>query len=160
MAGKIPSSQEKPPRGSVRILKVKTSEGMVCLRVAMSAEFYNELHEFLKQKGYVSLGREKEGLAVLLEFGLSGESREDLERSREELRKNSSRYAALSFQTSEYYVRNFEIVKGLNYHLRLNRELKRELKEKFPRERLPQDEWDNWDDDFVDKLYRRYVFGK
>lgn len=71
---KIAPSQEEQSIGSVKILEAKESEDGVHLRVVMSHEFYNELYEFLKQKGYVSFGREKEGMSLLLEFGLSEES--------------------------------------------------------------------------------------
>jgi hypothetical protein len=37
-------------------MAAKASEEKVSLRVAMTCEFYDELYEFLKQKGYVSLG--------------------------------------------------------------------------------------------------------
>jgi len=74
--------------------------------------------------------------------------------------KDGSRYASLSFKASEYYERNFEITKGLNYHLRLNKELKRELKEKGLGDYVSEDEWDNWDENFIKELYRRYVFCK
>jgi hypothetical protein len=157
---KIAPLEEEHPQEPVRILEAKENGDKVSLRVAMSREFYDDLYEFLKQKGYVSYKREKDGMSILLEFGLSEESREELERNRDEMWKVSSRYAAISFKTSEYYERNFEITKGLTYHIRLNKELKRELKEKGLGDYVSKDEWDNWDDNFVDRLYNRYVFKK
>jgi hypothetical protein len=152
--------QKEQPVELVRILKAKESGDKICLRVAMSREFYNELYEFLKQKGYVSLGREREGMSLLLEFGLSEESREELERNKNEMWKESSHYAAISFQTSEYYAKNSAITMGLRLHLQENKLLKQKLKEKGLGDYASEDEWDKWNDSFISELYRRYVFGK
>jgi len=157
---KTTSLQKEQPAALVRILEAKENEGKIYLRVAVSREFHNELHEFLKQKGYVSFGREKEGMSLLLEFGLSEENRSGLERNQSEMWKESSCYAAMTFQTAEYYARNTAITLGLNLHLQENRALKKELKEKGLGEFVLEDEWDKWDENFIDALYRRYVFHK
>jgi hypothetical protein len=157
---KTTSLQKEQPAALVRILEAKENEGQIYLRVAMSREFHCELHEFLKQKGYVFWGREKEGMSLLLESGLSEEDRSGLEKNQSEMSKESSCYAAMTFQTAEYYARNTAITLGLNLHLQKNRALKKELKEKGLGEFVPADEWDKWDEDFIDVLYRRYVFHK
>jgi hypothetical protein len=157
---KIAQSSEEQPVEPVRILEAKESEGSVYLRLAMSREFYNELYEFLEHKGYVCFGREKAGISLLLEFGLSEESHETLERNKDEMSEMSSSYATMNFQTSEYYARNSAITRGLRIHLQENKSLKRKLKEQDAGSRLPEDEWDKWDDDFINELYRRYVFCK
>jgi hypothetical protein len=99
-------------------------------------------------------------MSLLLELGLSGESREELERNKNEMWKESSRYAAMSFQTSEYYAKNSAITMGLRLHLQENRALKKKLKEKGLGEYIREDDWDNWDDNIINELYRRYVFCK
>ena len=157
---KIAPLEEEHPQEPVRILEAKENGDKVSLRVAMSREFYNELYEFLKQKGYVSLGREREGMSLLLEFGLSEENRSGLERNQKEMWKESSCYAAMTFQTAEFYARNTAITLGLNLHLQENRALKKRLKEKGLGEFVLEDEWDKWDENFIDALYRRYVFHK
>lgn len=158
---KIAPSQEGQPVEPVRILEVREGDGKVCLRLAMSRVFYNELHTFLEHKGWMSWGHnEKEGMALLLEVGLSGDSREELERNKEELLKVSSRYAAINFQTSEYYAKNSAITMGLRFHLQENKSLKQKMKEMDLGGCVSEDEWDNWNDNFINELYRIYVFGK
>lgn len=144
----------------VEILEVRRSGDKVYLRVEMSPGFYSEVHEFLDQKGYVSFGRESEGMSFLLQFGISEESRTELERNQSQMWKESSQYAATTFQTAEYYARNTAITLGLHLHLQENRALKKELKEKGLDEFASKDEWDEWDEDAVDAFYRRYVFRK
>ena len=99
-------------------------------------------------------------IPLFLEFGLSEESREELERDKSEMWKVSSRYAAMSFQTSEYYAKNSAITMGLRFRLQENRALKKKLKEMDLGGCVSEDEWDNWNDNFINELYRIYVFGK
>jgi hypothetical protein len=156
---KIAQSPEEQPVEPVRILEVKEGEDKVCLRLAMSRVFYNELHTFLEHQGWMSWGHnEKEGMALLLEVGLSGDSREKLERDRDEIRKAGSRYAALNFQTSEYYAKNSAITMGLRFHLLENKSLKKKLKKRGLGGYVFEDEWDKWDDNYINELYRIYVF--
>jgi hypothetical protein len=157
---KIAQSQEEQPVEPVKILEVRESGSNVCLRVAMSFEFYNELYEFLKQTGLTCWGNDKKAIPLFLQIGLSEDTREELERNKEELLKVGSRYAALNFQTAEYYATNSDIAMGLRLHLQENKSLKRELKERGLGHYVSEDEWDRWDDDFIKELYRRYVFCK
>lgn len=138
----------------------KESVKKINLHIEMSHEFYDELHDFLKKKGYILQRREKEGILILLEFGLSEESHEELEKNKEEMIELSSEYAMKTYFTSENYQANFEFVKGLNYHLNFNRGLKKELKRMNLCEAVPVDEWDKWDDEYVECLYQKYVFKK
>lgn len=157
---KVAPSQEEHTLQPVRILEVKESGENVCLQVRMTPEFYNELCEFLEQKGFASHKQKNEVMTLLLEFGLSEEEHKELERNRDEIGKVSSKYAAMSFQTSEYYSRNGAITMGLRLHLQKNRALKNKIKEKGFAEFVPEDKWDNWDEKFISELYRRYVFCK
>jgi len=156
----ITSSPEEQPVEPLRILEARESGAGVYLRVSMSNEFYNELYGFLKQMGLTCWGNDKKAIPLFLEFGLSEESREELERVKEEFLKVSSRYAAMSFQTSEYYAKSSAVAMGLHQHLQENRSLKRSLRERGLWECVSEDEWDKWDDDFINELYRRYVFCK
>jgi len=157
---KIAQSQEEQPVEPVKILEARESEGNVCLRVVMSFEFYNEFYEFLTQNGLTCWGNDRKVIPLFLEFGLSEESREELERDKSEMWKVSSRYAAMSFQTSEYYAKNSAITMGLRFRLQENRALKKKLKEMDLGGCVSEDEWDNWNDNFINELYRIYVFGK
>ena len=157
---KTAQSQKEQPVEPVKILEITESQGSVCLRVAMSFEFYNEVYEFLKQTGLTCWGNDKKAIPLFLRFGLSEDTREDLERNKEELLKVGSRYAALNFRTAEYYATNNDIAVGLRLHLQENKSLKRELKENGMEEYVSEDEWDKWDENFINELYRRYVFCK
>ena len=157
---KITASQEEQFVGPVKILEVKERQDRVYLRVSMSSEFYNELYGFLKETGLTCWGNDKKAIPLFLQFGLSGESREELEKIKGEFLKVSSRYAAMSFQTSEYYAKSSTIAMGLRQHLQENKSLKRSLREKGLGEYVSEDEWDNWDENFINELYRRYVFCK
>jgi hypothetical protein len=139
---KIAPSQEGLPAGPMRILEARESDDKVCLRVVISCEFYNELYEFLGQIGLTCWGNDKKVIPLFLEFGLSEESREELERNKNEMWKVSSRYAAMSFQSSEYYAKNSTITMGLRLHLLENKALKKKLKEKGLGEYIREDEWD------------------
>jgi hypothetical protein len=157
---KFMPSQEEQPVESAKILEIKESEGKVCLRVAMSREFYNELCDFLKQNALTYWGNDKRVIPLLLQYGLSEESREGLGKYENELLKVGSRYAAINFQTSEYYAKNQAITMGLRLHLGENKLLKQKMKANGLESYLSEDEWDKWDDNFISELYRRYVFGK
>jgi len=157
---KITASQEEQFVGPVKILEVKERQDRVYLRVSMSSEFYNELYGFLKETGLTCWGNDKKAIPLFLQFGLSGESREELEKIKGEFLKVSSRYAAMSFQTSEYYAKSSTIAMGLRQHLQENKSLKRSLRERGLGEYVSEDEWDNWNENFINELYRRYVFCK
>jgi len=144
----------------VRIVEVRQSETGTVLRIALSNEFYDELFGFLKQKGYSALGRDQEGLSLLLEFGLAEDTQKELENNRNEMWKEGPRYAAISFKTAELYARNFDLTKGLRLHLLQNRSFKKRLLEMGYPDYVTQDEWDSWDENTIKEFYNRYVFGK
>ena len=147
------------PADSVHILEaIKMKDCRVCLNVAMKQDFYDELYMFLKQKGYISLKREKEGIELILEFGLSKEKRNNLEKIRDEMRDSS--YAAVKYKCYKYYKENQAITIGLNIHLQNNKLLKKKLMEHGMDDYVSEDDWDDWSEKTIDGLYRRYVFGK
>jgi len=155
---KIALSHEESPVEPVNILEVRKNDDGVHLRLAMSRGFYDELYEFLTQNGLTCWGNDKKVLPLFLQYGLSEDSREELERNKEEIWKVSSRYAALNFQTSEYYAKNSAITMGLRFHLQENKSLKQKMKEMDLGGCVSEDEWDNWNDNFINELYRIYVF--
>jgi hypothetical protein len=157
---KVAQSQKEQPVAAIRILEIRESEGKVFLRVAISFEFYNELNGFLTRNRLTYWGNDRKVIPILLEYGISDDSDEELERQQDEMTKVGSRYAAINFQTAEYYARNSAIAMGLRLHLQENRSLKRKLKKIGLGEYVSEDEWDNWDNNFIDELYRRYVFCK
>lgn len=144
----------------VTILAVQENGEKVCLQICFNPEFYKELDEFLSKKGYVNNGNDNAGIPLLLEFGLSGESREDLEKIKQEMLQSSSHNAAMSFRTAQYYSSNQAIAIGLTVHLSENKRLKEELKERGLGHQITENEWDSWDQKYINDLYQKYVFGK
>jgi hypothetical protein len=157
---KIVPSHEESPVEPVNILEVRGNDDAVHLRLAMSRGFYDELYEFLEQNGLTYWGNDKRVVPLFIQYGLSEESRGDLEKYENELLQVSSRYAAINFQTSEYYARNQAIAMGLRMHLEENKYLKQKMKANDLASYLLEDEWDKWDDNYINELYRKYVFGK
>ena len=143
-----------------QILEARESDGKVRLRVMMSKEFYDYLYGFLEEKGYLSFNQDKIVSSLLLKYGLSKETRAALEENKRETDKLMSSYASMRFQTYEYYTRNSSIVCGLHNLLNENKALKQELKKKGFEQLVTEDEWDNWDDNFIEGIYQRYVFCK
>lgn len=144
----------------ITILKAEEKEGKAYLQIKFDRAFYEEIAAFLIQKGYALNAGDKTGIYLLIEFGLSDDSPEELEKIKQEMLKSSSRNAAMSFRTAQYYSNNQTIAIGLTVHLSENRRLKQELKEKGLGQYVAENEWDRWDDEYVDGLYKKYVFGK
>lgn len=155
---KLAPAQDGQPVPPLRILEIREGSHRVHLRIALSPDFYRELYRFLEQKGFVSYGHEADGIALLLEFGCSTENHEEMEQDMEAMRRDGPHYAALSYQTAEYYAKNSAIAMGLRFHLQENRLLKKRLREEGLGELASEDEWDRWDEDTIAELYRRYVF--
>jgi hypothetical protein len=151
-----PSSISVPP---IKIIGVRSSNGKVYVEVAMSRDFNAKLNDFLRKMGFFAFGRQADGMALLVEYGLFNESLETDE-GRDWLAKTGPKYASLRFKTHEYYTQNFSIAKGLRLHLQENKALKQLLREKGLGKYVTEDEWDGWDDRHVDEFYRRYVFAK
>ncbi|RJO62153.1 MAG: hypothetical protein C4542_04825 [Dehalococcoidia bacterium] len=145
------SAQPSP----VRFLEALPESDKIRLKITMSSEFHQKLYEFLERQGFLYFGHEKEGIPLLLKYGLSEVSRTELEKNKEEL--NLSRYAAMRFQCSEYFAQNMAMTLGLRRELSRNRALKQKLIEKGQAKHLTPDEWDSWDEDFIDGLLCRYV---
>jgi len=152
--------QEEQPVEPVNILEARKADDRVHLRLAMSRGFYDELYKFLEQNGLTYWGNDKRVVPLFIQYGLSEESREGLEKSENDLLKVSSRYAAINFQTSEYYAMNQAIAMGLRMHLEENKYLKQKMKANDLASCVSEDEWDKWDENYINELYRKYVFGK
>jgi hypothetical protein len=157
---KIAPSHEESPVEPVNILEMRKNDDAVHLRLAMSRGFYDELYEFLEQNGLTYWGNDKRVVPLFIQYGLSEASREGLEKFENDLLKVRSRYAAINFQTSEYYAKNQAITMGLRMHLEENKFLKKKMKANGLASCVSEDEWDKWDDNYINELYRKYVFGK
>ncbi len=149
-----PSSMSVSP---IEILGVRSGNGKVHVEVAMSRDFNAKLNDFLRKKGFFAFGRQAEGMALLVKYGLFSE-RPEADEGREWLAKTGPKYASLRFKTHEYYTQNFSIAMGLRLHLQENKSLKQLLREKGLGKYVTEDEWDGWDDRRIDEFYRRYVF--
>jgi hypothetical protein len=128
------------------------------LKVAIPHEAAAKLEQFLKEKG---LPR-RQGIPLLIEYGLSDESEEELEKLKLEketqMRHLYRTYCNMKFRAYEYFMENKAITMRLSFVLSKNRSLKQRLKEEGLQSFIAQDEWDNWDEAKVNEFFRKYVF--
>jgi hypothetical protein len=128
------------------------------LKVAIAREVAEKLKRFLKEKGLL----ERQGIVLLISYGLSGESEEELDKLR--LEKESQihhmygTYCNMKFCAYEYFMENKAITIRLSFLLSKNQSLKQKLVEEGLQSYLSQDEWDNWDEARVNEFFRKYVF--
>jgi len=128
------------------------------LKVAIPHEVAEKLEQFLKGKGLF----ERQGIPLLIEYGLSDESEEELEKLK--LEKESQMhhlygtYCNMKFRAYGYFMENKVITIRLSSLLSKNQSLKQKLVEQGLQRYLSQDEWDNWNEAKVNKFFRKYVF--
>jgi len=129
-----------------------------CLKVAIPPEVAEKLEQFLKEKGLLK----RQGIPLLIEYGLSDESEEELEKLK--LEKESQMhhmygtYCTMKFRAHEYFMENKTLTVGLSSLLSRNQLLKQRLVEEGLQRYLFQDEWDSWDEAKIDEFFRKYVF--
>jgi hypothetical protein len=133
----------------------------VHIKIAIPYETAKELSRFLKEKGIL----ESQGVPLLIQYGLSSESEEELERLKREMNSKAAQnlwgeYAVIKFKAYEYLMENKAMVMRLSNMLYENRLLKRRLQLKGLQKLIPKDEWDSWDESVMDSYYHKYVFGK
>jgi len=141
----------------MKIVGVKADGDQVVLKAAMTVGLRARLYRFLEMNGCTYYGRDKATIALLLDYGLSEVTTEELQDNVERMNDQFSAYAAMRFQAYEYYVGNNSITQGLRYFLAKNESLKRRLREKGSGSLVPEDEWDTWDDAAIDAFYHRYI---
>jgi hypothetical protein len=128
------------------------------LKVAIPYEVAEKLEQFLNEKGLF----ERQGIPLLMEYGLSDESEKELEKLK--LEKESQMhhlygtYCNMKFHTYEYSMENNAITMRLSFTLSKNRSLKQRMREEGLQSCISQDEWDNWDEAKVNEFFRKYVF--
>jgi len=128
------------------------------LKVAIPYEVAEKLEQFLNEKGLF----ERQGIPLLVEYGLSDESEEELDKLR--LEKESQMhhlygtYCNMKFHAYEYFMENNAITMRLSSTLSKNRSLKQRMREEGLQSCISQDEWDNWDEAKVNEFFRKYVF--
>ena len=128
------------------------------LKVAIPREAAEKLKKFLEEKGLP----ERQGIVLLINYGLSDESEEELEKLKLEkdtqMRYLYGTYCNMKFRAYEYFMKNKAITMRLNFALSKNRSLKRKLIEEGLQSCISQNEWDNWDEAKVNEFFRKYVF--
>jgi len=128
------------------------------LKVAIPYEADEKLEQFLKEKGLFK----RQGIPLLIEYGLSDESEKELEKLK--LEKESQMhhlyvtYCNMKFRTYEYSMENEATTIRLSSLLSKNHSLKLRLKEEGLQSFLSQDEWDSWNETKVNEFFRKYVF--
>ncbi len=132
----------------------------VQLKVSIPYEVAERLRQFLKEKGIL----ESQGIPLLIQYGLSEESGEELERLKNEMSVEAAQklwgeYAVMRFKAYEYFMGNKALVMRLSSILQENGMLKRRLKTEGLEKLIPKNEWGGWNNSIVDTYYQKYVFG-
>jgi len=140
----------------IKILGVRQENGKIFVKISITRKYYEYLYHFLKEKGLIGLTGGKDGISLLLEYGLTDLTPEDL--SKQWDIQKMSRYAAACFKCYELFEKNCAIAAGLKFHLLENKNLKKKLREKGMDHEVTEDEWDNWDQTRIKEFYDRYVF--
>jgi len=128
------------------------------LKVTIPREVAEKLKRLLKEKGLL----ERQGIVLLISYGLSDESEEELEKLKLEKETQMHHlygtYCVMKFRAYEYFMGNKAITMRLSFLLSKNQSLKQELVEEGLQSCISQDEWDNWDEAKVNEFFRKYVF--
>lgn len=156
-----PSIEELQKRRNdlISALEAVESREKVRLKVAIPYETAEKLRHFLEEKGIL----ESQGIPLLIQYGLSSESEEELEMLKNEMKTDTAHklwgeYAVIKFKAYEYFMENRAMVIMLPSMLQENKMLKRRLKIKRLQKLIPKDEWDSWNNSIVDAYYQKYVF--
>lgn len=133
--------------------------GKVHLKVTISHEVAVKLDQFLKEKGLWK----SHGFSMLIQYGLSEENEEELERLKLEMQSKRGRelwgeYCIMKFRAYEYFMENKAITMKLRFLLSENRLLKKKLENEGLQSYLSKNEWDSWNEAVIDNYYRKYVF--
>jgi len=127
------------------------------LKVVIPREAAEKLKKFLEEKGLP----ERQGIVLLVNYGLSDESEEELDKLRLEKESQMNHmygtYCVMKFRAYEYFMENKALTIRLSSSLSKNQSLKKELAEEGLQRYLSQDEWDNWNAVKVNEFFRKYV---
>jgi hypothetical protein len=145
----------------ISALETIESREKIRIKVTIPYETAEKVRLFLKEKGIL----EGQGIPLLIQYGLSSESEEELEGLKREMNSKAAHnlwgeYAVMKFKAYEYLMENKVMVMRLSNMLYENRLLKRRLQLKGLQKLIPKDEWDGWDESVIDSYYHKYVFGK
>ena len=142
----------------ITVLEEIESREKARLKVSIPHAAAEKLEQFLREKGLF----ERQGIPLLMEYGLSDESEEELDKLRLEKESQMDHmygtYCVMKFRAYEYFVENKAMVMRLSSSLSKNQSLKKRLGEGGLQSYLSQDKWDNWDEAEVDEFFRKYVF--
>ena len=130
------------------------------LMVAIPADVADQTAIFLKEKGF----QRKQGIALLIEYGLSSETEEELESLRIERESNiswlSQKYATMRFRTYQFSEENCTLTMSLRSMINENQALKQVFKKQGLDNCFSKDELGEWDEATVASFYQKYVFKK
>jgi len=142
----------------ITALEAIESQEKARLKVAIPHVAAEKLEQFLREKGLFK----RQGIRLLIEYGLSDESEEELDKLR--LEKESqihhmyNTYCKMKFHAYEYFMENKAITMRLSSLLSKNQSLKQKLAEEGLQSYISQNEWDRWDEAKVNEFFRKYVF--
>lgn len=142
----------------ITTLRAIESREKAHLKVEIPRKVAEKLAQFLKEKGLF----EKQGFPLLIEYGLSEESVEELTKLNLEkdsqMRHMYETYCTMKFRAYEYFMENQALTMRLSSMLSRNKALKQKLKEEGLLKYSSQDEWDSWDEKKIEEFFRKYIF--
>ena len=158
---KLNNKQHVPQRRNkdlITALEAIESREKARLKVVIPYETAKRLEQFLKEKGLPK----RQGIPIIIEYGLSDESEEELQKLKSEKESQThdlyGTYCIMKFRAYEYLMENKAITMRLSFMLSENRSLKHRLKEQGLQSYVAEDEWDKWDEAKMNEFFQKYVF--
>jgi hypothetical protein len=138
----------------VRALEEIENREKTCLKVDIPHEAAEKMNQFLREKGLLNA----HGIQILIEYGLSEESEEELGRLKSEMQAQTPHlwrdYAAMLRRIRECLIENYVMTLKLRSLLTQNRLLKKRLEEEGLQSYIAGDEWDETK---LSNFYTKYV---
>jgi hypothetical protein len=144
----------------ITALKKAESETKSHMIINLHVEEAERVKRFLDEKRLLWEG----GIGLLLAYGLSDETEDELEILRREKELNmfklGQKYATMRFRSYEYYQENKALTMRLRLMLNENKSLKKTLEKENLSCEVHDNFWDDWGEEKIDDYYRKYVFGR
>jgi len=134
------------------ISKKIESRNRIRVNVPIPYDVAERVDQFLRGKGLPKTS----GIRKLIEYGLSNENEEELEKLRTEMQTSNlwGRYATMKFFSYQYFMENMVLTLKLGVLMTENHALKAELVEKGFR---VADQDNYWDEGKKDEFWQKYI---
>jgi hypothetical protein len=141
---------------NVSLLAVRSHENAIKIAAKFEGKTWMELSKFAREKGYV---RREELLSLLFTYGVSEREGVDNKKRHSEMFTIGGKYASMKFEAYRLFNDNKALALKLSAMVPDNRRLRKDAAERgLILDR--REEWDDWDQEVIDRFYRWYVFIK